>query len=548
MITRLLDLLHRNPIVSTGTLLVIGMGLILANMVFLSDKMNEETAERYAENYIQALNQFQAQYSSNVVARVKEKGVQARSDYHDHPGTIPIPATFGIELADALTNPKTGIRTRLYSDYPFSSRTNGGPHDEFEALALTKLRFAADKDKPYVSYEKVGGRHSLRYAKAILMQQSCVDCHNSHPDSPKKDWKVGQVRGARSVTFPLDSANQGVHKGWAVTLAVMLLITTAGLGIIFLVVQALRTSIDMLSKTNTAINRFVPHEFLRYLDKKNIIDVQLNDSIETQLTVLFSDIRSFTDLSECMTPEENFKFINDYLKVMGPIVRRNNGYIDKYIGDAIMALFDNQDDAMRAAMEMLKVLETYNVDHLKQRLLENYDVGRLSHENPISIGIGLHKGKVRLGTIGEHGRMDGTVISDAVNLASRIEALTKLYGVQCLITEAIFRSLSQPDLFLIRFIDKVKVKGKKVPVNIYEVFSADPTEIKAKKRAIKGRFEEATRLYAVKEFARARALFEQVIAEFPEDRASQSYLLRCNRYMNQELGDDWDGSFHLDSK
>ena len=536
MIARLLQILHRHPIASTGILFIVGIAIIFAVMVFLSQKTNEEMAEQYAENYIRSLNEFQSQYSSKIVSRVTSNGIHTSSDYLNEEASIPFPATFSIELAESLTDPGTGIKTRLYSDFPFASRTDGGPRDEFESLALTKLRFATDKTIPFISYEVVDGRYSLRYAQAITMQQSCVDCHNSHPDSTKKDWRVDEVRGARSVTLPLDGANAVAHKGWAVTLAVMIALAAAGLGLIFLVVQALRASIDMMSKTNAAYNRFVPHEFLQYLNKTNIIDVELNDNVETEMTVLFSDIRSFTDLSEVMTPEENFKFVNDYLKVMGPIVRRNNGFIDKYIGDAIMALFDSADDAMNASVEMLHVLEAYNIEHMK------------SHAKPLGIGVGLHKGKVRLGTIGESGRMDGTVISDAVNLASRIEGLTKFYGVQCLISETVFHSLSERGGQLIRYIDKVKVKGKSVPVEVYEVYSANPPKLQARKTITLREFEEATRLFVVKEFVKARALFEELLKELPGDLATKSYILRCDRYMNQELPEDWDGALDFDFK
>jgi len=174
MINRLLQILHRHPITSTAILFVVGIAAIFVTMVFLSQKTNEEMAEQYAENYIRSLNEFQAQYSSTIVSRVTPHGIRTSSDYLNEEASIPFPATFSIELAEALTNPGTGIETRLYSDFPFASRKDGGPRDEFESLALTRLRFAEDKTIPFVSYEEVGGRYSLRYASAIVMQESCI--------------------------------------------------------------------------------------------------------------------------------------------------------------------------------------------------------------------------------------------------------------------------------------------------------------------------------------------------------------------------------------
>lgn len=529
MFTKLLNILHKYPVSSIGLLFVVGMVLIFGNMVYLSKKINQKLAIKYVETYINSLEIVQSMYSSEVISRLKPLGINFTHDYRDHDGAIPIPATFSIELAKAMTNPETGIITRLYSDYPFSFRKDGGPKDEFENLALTTLRFAEDKTKPFVRFENVNGRMSMRYGKALLMQQGCVDCHNSHPNSTKKDWKTGDVRGIREVIFPLGATRQITFTVWGVTLGIMLAITIFGLGILFLAINALRASITMLSKTNVAYDRFVPHEFLSYLKKQSIVDVQLSDSIEKQMTVLFSDIRNFTHLSEKMTPEENFIFVNAYYSVMGPVIRKNHGFVDKYIGDAIMALFDNADDAVSAAIEMLATLKEYNRKASQER------------PEPLRIGIGLHKGKLRLGTVGERDRMDGTVISDAVNLASRIEGLTKIYGVGILITETIYRSIEGPDNYPIRLIDKVKVKGRQEPVTIYEVFSGDPENIQALKFASKTDFEQAIVLYQVKEFEKAKQLFKKCLARFHDDKPVQMYLERCERYMIEDVPKDWNG-------
>lgn len=535
MITRLLKLLHQQPILSTTVLLVVGMAVVFANMLFLSNQMREQIAEQFAETYVRSLDGFQTAYTTSVVARVKDK-VIVTHDYHERDGAIPIPATFSIELADALTDPSSGVITRVYSDLPFKLRTDGGPRDDFERFAMDTLRSAADPLIPVVRYEDVNGRRSLRYAKAIVMKDNCVACHNSHPQSPRTDWKSGEVRGVRAVTMPLADAATAARSGWFVTLAVMLSITLIGVGLVFVIVQALRTSIDMLSTTNVAYNRFVPHEFLGYLSKQSIVDVRLNDNIEKEMTVLFSDIRSFTSISEKMTPEENFRFVNEYLSVMGPVVRRNNGFIDKYIGDAIMALFDSPDDAVNASVEMLMELKDYNLKFEKPGT------------DALRVGIGVHTGKLRLGTIGERDRMDGTVIGDSVNLAARLEGLTKFYRVQVLISGATYSQLENKQNFTTRKIDKVIVKGKAEPVVIHEVLGAGETSLSDKKLVAQTRFDIALAHFQAREFSEARALFVEISSEIREDHAAAMFVDRCDAYLRDPPPQDWNGALQLDTK
>jgi len=177
--------------------------------------------------------------------------------------------------------------------------------------------------------------------------------------------------------------------------------------------------------------------------------VQLGDQVQQEMSILFYDIRDFTTLSETMTPEQNFKFINSYLSRLEPVILENHGFIDKYIGDAIMALFSgNADDAVNAGVGMLQSIVKYN----QHRANSGYP--------PVKIGIGINTGSLMLGTIGGHSRMDSTVISDAVNLASRLENLTKTYGVSLLISYHTFASLSDPMQYKMRLIGRVKVKGK----------------------------------------------------------------------------------------
>ncbi|HFC92452.1 MAG TPA: adenylate/guanylate cyclase domain-containing protein [Leucothrix mucor] len=269
-----------------------------------------------------------------------------------------------------------------------------------------------------------------------------------------------------------------------------------------------------------AYARFVPNNFLQYLCKDDIINVELGDNIQRNMTVLFSDIRSFSSISETMTPQENFNFLNSYLECMEPIITQHQGFIDKYIGDAIMALFEkNADNAVEAGISMLRKLEKYNQYRQK------------SGYQPIYIGIGINTGELMLGIIGGKNRMDGTVISDAVNLAARMEELTKIYKTPLLISENSLRSLSYPDRHYIRMIDRVKVYGKMESIAIYEVFDTDPQQQRNAKLANQVSFNQAVKLCSLGNYKPAKVLFQRCLQKAPEDKVVHIYLLRIERLL-----------------
>ncbi|MBL7191376.1 response regulator [bacterium] len=292
-----------------------------------------------------------------------------------------------------------------------------------------------------------------------------------------------------------------------------------------------------LMKINIAYSRFIPNEFLRTLGHDTILDVRLGDQVQGEMTILFSDIRSFTQISEGMSPKENFDFLNDYLKRVIPAIRDNNGFIDKYIGDAIMALFpNNPDDALKASIAVLQKLQEFNRTRLKQSL----------HE--INIGIGLHTGLLMLGTIGDAKRMDGTVISDAVNLASRLEGLTKKFGSSIIISEVTLKGLENPLKYHYRYLGNVQVTGKKVPAAIYEVFEGDPQEVIELKMKTKEGFEEGLRLYFDMKFAEAAVYFNRVLNIDTGDKAAQTYLENSARYIVRGAPEGWHGVEEIEAK
>jgi class 3 adenylate cyclase/PAS domain-containing protein len=273
-----------------------------------------------------------------------------------------------------------------------------------------------------------------------------------------------------------------------------------------------------LFQLNEAFSRFVPRQFLQLLDKESIVDVQLGDQVQQDMSVLFSDIRDFTDLSERMTPEDNFKFINSYLSRMEPAIVKNQGFIDKYIGDGIMALFSGEaDNAVKAGIAMLQELTTYN----QHRASHGYV--------PIQIGIGINTGSLMLGTVGGSNRMDSTVISDTVNLASRLEGLTKEYGVSLLVSHHTFAQLQDANQYVFRIIDRVQVKGKSKAVSVYEIFDGDPPKIRDRKLATKTAFEEALLLYNFHAFRDAARLFKDCLRINPGDRVARIHLECCKR-------------------
>jgi serine/threonine protein kinase len=195
---------RRRPVAASLLMtLVLGSALALAYLSRLSQEVVRTTALESAAQQAELFDELNDFYSEEVVGRVKPFGVVATHAYKTKNGTIPIPATLTIDLGQYISDrSRRGMQIRLYSDAPFLSRKEGGPRDDFEREALDSLR--ANPGQPYSRFEEVGGRFVLRFATARTMKESCVECHNSHPDSPRHDWKVGDVRGILEVIRPLD--------------------------------------------------------------------------------------------------------------------------------------------------------------------------------------------------------------------------------------------------------------------------------------------------------------------------------------------------------
>lgn len=281
--------------------------------------------------------------------------------------------------------------------------------------------------------------------------------------------------------------------------------------------------------TNAA-SRFVPYEFLRFLGKENMTEIGLGDQVQQEMAILVSDIRAFTTLSETMTPQENFDFVNAYLERVSPVVRQHQGLIVKYIGDGMMAVFPERvDDALEAAVEQLKQVALFNA-------------ARQQHgQVPIRVGTGIHTGNMMLGTVGETERMQLDLLSDAVNLASRLEGLTRLYSASIIVSEATFLRLAAPDHFKIRFLGKAQVKGRQKTVSVFEVFDGEPPARLDRKLTTKPAFEDGLARYYERRFREACVCFNDVLRRDPEDKAAQLYLTRAAQYMVEGVPAAWEG-------
>jgi len=297
---------------------------------------------------------------------------------------------------------------------------------------------------------------------------------------------------------------------------------------------------EEIIKQKDSFFRFVPTQFLELLGHKSVVDIKAGDSSLRKLTVLFSDIRNFTTISEGLMPIEIFEFLNSYLSRMENAVLRNNGFVDKYIGDAIMALYSSENDTENSCAD----------NALRSVLMINIELSEFNRFiiskgfSSVNIGIGINTGEVTLGTVGSENRLDTTVIGDAVNLASRLETLTKLYRTRNLVSEYTINNIKSSGEFHFRMVDYLSVPGRKAPLRVYELL--DPV-IDRLKYEQSDEFKIAQTHYQNMNFDAAMNCFRKISHENPDDNLPLLYMQRCSELM-QYIPDNWDGVYRIDSK
>ncbi len=452
--------------------LVVGVLALLPVAVWLDLRsISDNVLHQQADGLNTVMTVVREYYARNVFGRVvpaTEKSV-AVHNYADIPGAIPIPATLSLELSELLDDGHATIQYRFVSDFPFANRV---PHklDGFELSALATFR---SQPKPAsVPIAEASGTvfdRQIRLAAPVVMGGACVACHNSHPESTKRDWEVGDVRGLQELTI-----HQPIGANiFAFRYLLAYFILAGGLGAAFAALQWRQAkTIGLMNRDLEDANTFlgdISVKLARYLSPniyKSIFKGERDVTISTErkkLTIFFSDIKDFTATTERLQPEELTGLLNQYLTEMSKIAIAYGGTIDKYIGDAMLVFFGDpeskgsEEDAracLRMALDM-------------QRRMKELDAQwrRSGIEAPFQIRCGINTGYCNVGNFGSEERMDYTIIGAEANLAARLEGIAPPGGIVISYeTYALVR-----DLVRAHAMEPIQVKGISRAIKPYAV-------------------------------------------------------------------------------
>ncbi|MCT7950507.1 response regulator [Ancylothrix sp. C2] len=265
---------------------------------------------------------------------------------------------------------------------------------------------------------------------------------------------------------------------------------------------------------------FVPEQFLQRIAPRGVESIELGNANEEEMTILFCDIRGFTSMAEEMPAMETFKWLNSFFTQMNEVICSNYGFIDKFLGDAILAVFDrpnhHAEDAVTAAVMMRQTLQDFNASH-----------DAVACEGPVNIGIGVHTGRGLIGTLGADSRMDSTVIGDVVNTASRLQDLTKVYGCQVIVSQATISELNNPNSYYYRFIDQVTPRGKQKSLFLYELLGSALLPLDEAKITNLPIYELGLEAWQNGKPEIAISYFAEIVKQNSADSLAVFYLKRC---------------------
>ena len=440
-----------------AALVLVLAGLPLAAWLDLRT-LSEHTLRSQAGALGSAITAMRSFYSTNVVARVRDREgkIQVAHNYIDIPGAIPMPATLSMELGDIISGQNPDIQYRFFSDYPFASRASHA-FDDFERQALKMLRQDPNGNQYDVSGSIFDRR--IRLVTPLIMGAECVSCHNSHPDSPKRDWKVGDVRGIQEVTIhqPL-AANIFAFKYLLIYLVcagtggfALIMVQRRQAFIIGRINRELQNANNFLASISTKIGKYLSPQLCR-----SIFSGEKEVAIATErkkLTIFFSDIVDFTATTERLQPEELTALLNNYLTEMSAIAVKHGGTVDKFIGDAMLVFFGDPESkgpaedaksCLAMALELRRRVEELN-EHWRRRGIER----------PFRVRMGINTGFCNVGNFGSSDRMAYTIIGAEANLAARLQSIAEPGSIVISYeTYALVRDIARA-----RLMPSIKVKG-----------------------------------------------------------------------------------------
>ena len=282
--------------------------------------------------------------------------------------------------------------------------------------------------------------------------------------------------------------------------------------------ERLKATLKSGAESQDAYDRFFPGSFVRLLEREGIEQLRVGDYTELDMTVMFSDIRGFTGIAASLKDRELFEFLSGYYRAITPTITSNGGIVDKFIGDAVMAVFPEAGlNAVQAARAMLAEMRAYN------------DFRNQAGAPSIRVGIGIHTGELVLGTIGDETRMNVTALGDTVNISARLESLTKRFFTPVILSDTVFKTLPEQERDLCREIGHARIRGRGTSLTLYEYFGGDEPELLERKRSTMPDFLRALFHMQAREFVEAHRLFAAVQQATPEDPLPVIFMNRCER-------------------
>jgi len=407
-------------------------GLPLAAWLDISS-LSQSLLQRQASDLSSLITSIRSYYATNVVGRVLQahaegvgKSTVVTHDYAGQPGAIPIPATLSLELGRVISAQQANISYRFISDLPFRNRP-AHAMDAFERSALDELRGGVTR--VVTDAQLQGFTNTYRLVTPVVMADACVRCHNAHAESPKLDWKVGDVRGIQEVII----AQPFAQNIFAFKYLLIYFVLVASAGSVFFVLQRRQAlAIHGINRELQQANEFlasISMKISRYLSPqiyKSIFSGQKDVVVQTErkrLSIFFSDIKDFTATTERLQPEALTGILNEYLTEMSNIALKHGGTLDKFIGDAILVFFG--DPESRGPVEDAKACLRMAID-MQRRLVELKIKWRgEGTEEPFVVRVGINTGYCNVGNFGSNDRMDYTIIGAEANLAARLQSIAE---------------------------------------------------------------------------------------------------------------------------